>query len=63
MISVPARLGKGQGEKEIGHNRACERPKFGQNLVHELTKIGHRLECKRPKFGHNPAQRGLGTIW
>ena len=24
--SVPARLGKGQGAKEIGHNLACERP-------------------------------------
>ena len=31
--SVPARLGKGQGAKEIGHNLACEQPKFGHNLV------------------------------
>ena len=28
-ISVPARLGKGQGAKEIGHNLARERPKSG----------------------------------
>ena len=33
--SVPARLGKGQGAKEIGHNLARERPKFGHNLVRE----------------------------
>ena len=32
-ISVPARFGKGQGAKEIGHNPACEQPKFGHNLV------------------------------
>ena len=31
--SVPAMLGKGQGAKEIGHNLARERPKFGHNLV------------------------------
>ena len=31
--SVPARLGKGQGAQEIGHNLARERPKFGHNLV------------------------------
>ena len=29
--SVPARLGKGQGAKEIGHNLARERPKFSHN--------------------------------
>ena len=33
--SVSARLGKGQGAKEIGHNLARERPKFGHNLVHK----------------------------
>ena len=27
--SVPARLGKGQGTKEIGHNLACERQNLG----------------------------------
>ena len=32
MYSVPAGLGKGQGAKEIGHNLACEQPKFGHNL-------------------------------
>ena len=61
MYSVPARLGKGQGAKEIGHNLACERPKFGHNLVRKQYKIGHSLErevrhtftCERPKFGHN----------
>ena len=30
--SVPARLGKGQGAKEIWHNLAREQPKFGHNL-------------------------------
>ena len=33
--SVPARLGKGQGAKEIGHSLARERPNFGHNLVRE----------------------------
>ena len=41
VFSVPARLGKGQGAKEIGHNLAREQPKFGHNLV---RKIGHGLE-------------------
>ena len=39
VCSVPARLGKGQGAKEIGHNLACERPKFGHNLVRKRHKI------------------------
>ena len=34
--SVPSRLGKGQGAKEIGHN-----------LVRKRHKIGHSLECDR----------------
>ena len=38
-ISVPARLGKGQGAKEIGHNLARERPKFGHNFVRKRHKI------------------------
>ena len=42
--SVPARLGKGQGAKEIGHNLARERPKFGHNLVRERHNIGYSLE-------------------
>ena len=42
--SVPARLGKGQGAKEIGHNLAREQPKFGHNLVRERHIIGHSLE-------------------
>ena len=42
--SVPARLGKGQGAKEIGHNLARERPKFEHNLVCKRHKIGHSLE-------------------
>ena len=37
----PARVGKGQGAKEIGHNLACEQPKFGHNLVRERHIIGH----------------------
>ena len=40
-FSVPARLGKGQGAKEIGHNLVRERPKFGHNLVRKRHKIGH----------------------
>ena len=47
FYSVPARLGKGQGAKEIGHNLASERPKFGHNLVRKRHKIGHSLECDR----------------
>ena len=43
-VSTPARLGKGQGAKEIGHNLARERPKFGHNLVRIRHKIGHSLE-------------------
>ena len=41
VLSVPARLGKGQGAKEIGHNLAREQPKFGHNLVCKRHKIGH----------------------
>ena len=37
VFSVPARLGKGQVAKEIGHNLARER-----------QKIGHSKECARP---------------
>ena len=44
IVSVPARLGKGQGAKEIGHNLAHERPKFWHNLVRKRHKIGHSLE-------------------
>ena len=44
LYSVPARLGKGQGAKEIGHNLARERPKFGHNLVRKRHKIEHSLE-------------------
>ena len=43
-ISVPARLGKGQGVKGIGQNLAHERPIFGHNLVRKRHKIGHSLE-------------------
>ena len=46
MPSVPARFRKGQGEKEIGHNLACERPKFWHNLVRKRHKTGHSLERK-----------------
>ena len=45
-LSVPDRLGKGQGAKEIGHNLAREQPKFGHNLVRERHIIGHSLECE-----------------
>ena len=43
--SVPARLGKGQGAKGIGHTFARERPKSGHNLVRERQKIGHTLRA------------------
>ena len=33
-VSVPARLGKGQGAKEIGHNLVRE-SKFGHNSVRD----------------------------
>ena len=46
VISVPARLGKGQGAKEIGHNLAREQSKFGHNLLRKRHKIGHNLECE-----------------
>ena len=39
--SVPARFGKGQGAKEIGHN-----------LVRKRQKIGHILESERPSWAH-----------
>ena len=44
IYSVPARLGKGQGAKEIGHNLAREQQKFGHNLVRERHIIGHSLK-------------------
>ena len=47
LVSVPARLGKGQGAKEIGHNLAREQPKFGHNLVRKRHKIEQSLECDR----------------
>ena len=59
---VPARLGKGQGAKEIGHSLARERSMFGHNLVRKRAKNGHGLERERPKFGHNPA-RERNKIW
>ena len=42
---LPARLGKGQGAKEIGHNLARERPKFGHNLVHKRQKTRARFRA------------------
>ena len=47
LVSVPARLGKGQGAKEIGHNLAREQPKFGHNLVRKQHKIGHTFTRER----------------
>ena len=69
LRSVPARLGKGQGAKEIGHSLARERPEFGHNLVRKPNKIGHILEHERPspfmrerqKFGYNPVQHANET--
>ena len=37
--SVPARLGKGQGAKEIGHNIARGRLKFGHNPARERNEV------------------------
>ena len=70
---VPARLGKGQGAKEIGHNLAREQPKFWHNLVHKRHIIGHSLEREWPsqfytwttKIWSQSSTRtkwGLGTI-
>ena len=50
--SVPARVGKGQGAKKIGHNLARERPKFGHDLVRKRHKIGRSLERERPSEAH-----------
>ena len=49
--SVPARLGKGQGAKEIGHNLAREKPKFGRTTK---SKIRSQSSTR--------TKRGLGTI-
>ena len=46
ILGVPARLGKGQGAKEIGHNLARERPKFGHNLVVQTTQNLLRVNDK-----------------
>ena len=62
LYSVPARLGKGQGAKEIGHNLAREQPKFGHNLMRERHIIGHSLEREWPKFGRNPAHE-RNEVW
>ena len=44
VTSVAARLGKGQGATEIGHNLAREQRKIGHNLVRKRHKTGHCLE-------------------
>ena len=44
VISVLARLGKGQGAKEIVYNLARERSKFGHNPAHaNETRSGHNF--------------------
>ena len=68
--SVPARLGKGQGAKEIGHILAHKQPKFGHNLVrkrHNRAQFRARMNKftfthERRKFGHNPARKG-NKVW
>ena len=62
QYSVPARLGKGRGAKEIGHNLAREQPKCGHNLVRERHIIVHSLEREWPKFGRNPAHE-RNEVW
>ena len=58
-ISVPARLGKGQGAKEIGHNIVRERPKFGR----VSDQVGHFF-TRTPKIRAQSSSRtkqDLGT--
>ena len=50
-MSVPARLGKGQGEKEIGHNLARERPKFWGQFSVQTTKNWAQFS-ERPSRAH-----------
>ena len=61
-FSVPARLGKGQGAKEIEHNLAREQTKFGHNLVRERHIIGHSLQREWPKFGRDSAHE-RNEVW
>ena len=60
-FNVPARLRKGQGAKEIGHNIAPKQPKFGHNLVRKRQKNWHSLEHERPSLLRANAQNS-GTI-
>ena len=62
--SVPARLGKGQGAKEIGHNLARKRPKFEHNLERERPSRAH-FYARTPKVRAQSSTRmkqDLGTI-
>ena len=45
--SVAARLGKGQGAKEIGHNLAREQPKFGHKLVRAHNRAQFRARMTK----------------
>ena len=56
--SVPATLGKGQGAKEIGHNLARERPKFGHNLV---RKRQNPLRANDQSLVLWPIDENMGT--
>ena len=47
--SVPARLGKGQGARENGHNLARERPKFEHSLERERPSRAH-FYARTPKI-------------
>ena len=64
MVSFPAKLGKGQGAKEIGHNLAREQPKFWHNLVrkrHNRAQFRVRMTKIRTQTSMR-TKRGLGTI-
>ena len=59
--SVPARLGKGQGAKEIGHNLAREQPEFGHNLVRNDTKSGTFLRVNDQNLVLWAIDENMGT--
>ena len=64
VIGVPARLRKGQGAKEIGHDLARERPKCGHNLVRKRHKNRTQFGDWTTKSGTLLRMRAqnLGTI-
>ena len=45
ILGVPARLGKGQGAKEIGHDLTRERPKIGHSLKADHPLFDWLINC------------------